>query len=76
MGALRFWLCLVLLVLVISCSDSRPLPPTLSIKGDDKSIMEHAEKIIKARMQDNVASRSLYDVFDRYSPGGPDPHHH
>ncbi|KAK9674485.1 hypothetical protein RND81_12G235700 [Saponaria officinalis] len=75
MGVLKFWFCLVLLLVVVSSSDSRLLPPTLPVKGNDE-LIEQAKEIIRARMQRDGMSASLYAVSDRYSPGGPDPHHH
>ncbi|KAL9232457.1 hypothetical protein vseg_007568 [Gypsophila vaccaria] len=62
-------------VAAVSSLDSRLLPPTLPIKVNDE-LIEQAKEIIRARMQKDGMSASFYAVSDRYSPGGPDPHHH
>ncbi|XP_030525308.1 CLAVATA3/ESR (CLE)-related protein 1 [Rhodamnia argentea] len=69
MASLRFWLCLVMFLLVVSRNEART-PKALPNDGGS-AMMESAKQVLKGFMQKKEETDSK-----RVAPGGPDPHHH
>nr|GMD84150.1 CLAVATA3/ESR (CLE)-related protein 1 [Ipomoea batatas] len=72
-GLVRFWMCLLLVLVAGLGCETRLLHPSPVILKKKGALMEQAQEIIKATISARV--RVEYNV-DRLSPGGPDPKHH
>ncbi|KAL3522421.1 hypothetical protein ACH5RR_015255 [Cinchona calisaya] len=65
MASLKFFVCLVLLLLSSGISDGRPLKP-ISI----------AREALQAQFERVKMNEINYEWPERVAPAGPDPHHH
>ncbi|KAI3427608.1 uncharacterized protein J3R85_009456 [Psidium guajava] len=73
MASLRFWLCIVMFLLVFSFIEAR-MPKALSNDGGSAT-MESAKQVLKGYMQ-KMEDMDWHIDSKRAAPGGPDPHHH
>ncbi|KAI6690302.1 hypothetical protein NL676_027130 [Syzygium grande] len=73
MASQRFWLCLVIFLLVSSSNEART-HKALS-KDGGSTMMENAKQVLKGYMQKEEEMEWHIDS-KRAAPGGPDPHHH
>ena len=70
-----FWMCLILVFLSLSCSESRPLGTPRSMKSSEARDSYFGDHVASLR-------RSLSEIHEshhlpgRLSPEGPDPKHH
>lgn len=71
-GLVRFWVCLLLVLVAGLGCETRVLHPSPLVKKKGV-LMEQAQEIIKATISARLHVE--YNV-DRISPGGPDPKHH
>ncbi|EEF42819.1 conserved hypothetical protein [Ricinus communis] len=69
----KFLLCLVLVMLSFSRSETRPI--NHQEKTGDRSLIEITKEVLKEslRRQELIGG---FNQSKRRSPGGPDPHHH
>ncbi|KAL6286362.1 hypothetical protein ACE6H2_010752 [Prunus campanulata] len=80
MASLNFYLCLALVFLIVSRSESRPLDPNLERKNMTSMLLRQLlqrSKEHKLRFQeDDAVVDGSHSHTMRRSPGGPDPAHH
>ncbi|CAB4307793.1 unnamed protein product [Prunus armeniaca] len=75
MASLKFWFCLLLVLLSFSSSDqARPLAPLLDKSDKKEAMMESAKQVLEASIERQVGKP--FETSKRVSPGGPDPRHH
>ncbi|OAY26289.1 hypothetical protein MANES_16G035800v8 [Manihot esculenta] len=75
-NCLRISVCIFLVLLAISYSESRLLDPSLVRRNLIRSIQEMGEKEVYNVRQGNESMNKFHFHSKRVSPGGPDPHHH
>ncbi|KAL6283500.1 hypothetical protein ACE6H2_014429 [Prunus campanulata] len=75
MASLKFWFCLLLVLLSFSSSDqARPLAPLLDNSNNKEAMMESAKQVLEASIERQVGKP--LETSNRVSPGGPDSRHH
>ncbi|KAL4603636.1 hypothetical protein ACB092_10G138800 [Castanea dentata] len=72
MPALKFWLCLFLVLALFSSSETRSHRPFLN--KSNRALMEIAKQVLKVSIKRQSGLMSFEP--DRLSPAGPDPRHH
>ena len=79
MARLRFWVCLILVVLPFVRTEPQPLSPFSEGNGKKAlgAFIEKAKEEFKERLRrEEDANRNMLYKLKRQSPGGPDPKHH
>ncbi|KAJ9136065.1 hypothetical protein P3X46_033179 [Hevea brasiliensis] len=76
MACLRFSVCLFLVLLAVSYSESRLLDPSLVRRNLILSIRKMGESEVYNVGQGNEGTKKIHFNSKRASPGGPDPQHH
>lgn len=71
----RFLLCLVLVLLSFSMSETRPIHHSSHQRRSHRSLIETAKEVLDESMRSQEIVGGFNQSF-RVSPGGPDPHHH
>ena len=77
MASLRFWVCLILVVLSFVRTEPQPFSPFIEGNGRKSlgAFIEQAKEEFKERLRREDDNRNTYKL-ERQSPGGPDPKHH
>ncbi|PQP98204.1 CLAVATA3/ESR (CLE)-related protein 1 [Prunus yedoensis var. nudiflora] len=72
MASLKFWFCLLLVLLSFSSSDqARPLAPLLDKSNNKEAMMESAKQVLEATIERQVGKP--LETSNRVSPGDPIP---
>ncbi|KDP21063.1 hypothetical protein JCGZ_21534 [Jatropha curcas] len=76
MASFRFCLCIFLILVAVSSSETRPLDQSLARRNLIRSIRAMGETEVYNVRQGNENMNKGHFDSKRVSPGGPDPQHH
>ncbi|WOH05895.1 hypothetical protein DCAR_0625318 [Daucus carota subsp. sativus] len=74
MAGLRFWFCVVFFLVLVTCSEARPLESFP--RKRKQALIETGTEIIRVSMRKHESNKGGFYETNRLSPGGPDPKHH
>lgn len=74
MACLKFWFCVMLFLVSVTCSEARALESFPNKRR--QALIQTATEIIRVSMRKHELNNGGFEKPNRLSPGGPDPKHH